>query len=367
MEALLALDKVFERTLAMYQPDVPVPDLTPGTHLNEWNWTSGIAHYGLLKTHHLVFAETQLRYFDFVREWFVKYLDRSEPTATLNGALLTNVLWQLSQDPKIPFSNEERQQYTNYCFERAIFYRDNALRLPSGVFGHSVAGIPESGKQVWADNLFMLVLFLAKMSGTLPDLSLNQMEQQVALHFIHLTDPQTKLLYHVWQDDPHGLERDLLENSGTHFNGALWGRGAGWAAIALAEMSEIPHYPALPCPYFTRPFFQSLLNNQRVDGKWNTLLYGVDTYPETSATACFAATFFKGYRLGWLEEDYYKAAKLAINALLDYLILEDGTVQGVSGSTPVFPTREDYTRVPYMPVCTWGQGMALLALGEYLS
>ncbi len=362
--------KVFRRTLAMYQPGKEPTELKAGTHLNNWDWGPGIALYGLQKTYHLLDPQTQQEYLEFWRNWFETNLDKTEPSITLNGALLLNVLWTAAHDSELPLEHWEREGYRAYCRKRADFYLKNAVRQASGVFGHTVAGFPDSSSQVWADNLFMLVLFLANGAETLgKPKQFGEMVRQLELHYQHLSDPTTNLLYHGWKFDSNGPEQDSGGYSGSHINGALWGRGNGWAAMAVAELLELCYDPDFS-NYRPRivqvitPHFQALLNSQRPDGRWNTLLNQSDSYPETSATAAIGYAFAKCAHLGVLGKEFAVAGKLALDAVRQQ-ISSEGELLGVSGSTPLLAELEAYNNIPNDLISTWGQGIGLLALSEY--
>ncbi len=357
------LAAVFRRTLAMYRPDQNPGGLNPGANLNSWDWGPGIAIYALHKTYPQVEAKLQQAYFDFIRPWFAFYIDPRPPTPAINSAILLNVLWSALHDEALPLSAVERAFYRVYCLERVTYFRQHAIKLSSGVFAHTVAkGSPASKSQVWADNLFMLVLLLARVAVTQNDRALfSEMTTQLALHYQHLSDPATGLLYHGWQADPTNPE-------GSHLSGGLWGRGNGWAALGAAELLELANNPAF-LNFKTRIQHASLLHfealrlYQRPDGGWNTLIDQPDSYPETSATAAISAAYLKGVRLGGLSPEFGKAGQKGLAATLAN-ISETGEVLGVSGSTPLLASRADYNAVPHDQLNTWGQGLALLALLE---
>ncbi len=354
------LQAVFHRTLAMYQPATPVSELQPGTHLNSWDWGPGIAFYGLQRSYRRLDDATQQLYFRFWQDWFGRNLDRQPPTNTINGAILLNVLWLSAHDSHLPLSDEERDYYQGYVRERVAFYLREAYRVQSGAFGHTVAGFPDSKSQVWADNLFMLVLLIAQVAATKENQKLfAQMIEQLELHFRHLSDSTTGLLYHGWQDN---------QPTNPHLNNALWGRGNGWAALGLAELLELTATPGFeayrePILKVGLPFFEALLKFQRDDGRWNTLLDKAWSYPETSATAAIGYSLLKWARLGALGPEYATAGQQALVAL-ELQISPSGDVQTVSGSTPLLATLEAYNTVPADSISTWGHGLALLALGE---
>ncbi len=368
-ETGLKLAAVFGRTLAMNQPDPNRASggLLPGAHLNSWDWGPGIALYGLHKTYPLVGPALQQRYFDFWRDWFATYLDRRPPTPAINSAIVLNVLWSALHDPALPLEAGQREMYRAYCLERVAYYRRYAIKLPSGVFAHTVAsGSPQSKEQVWADNLFMLVLLLARVAVTGGDTALfGQMVDQLELHYRHLTDPATGLLYHGWQTDPADSGR------GSHLNRALWGRGNGWAALGGLELLELAQAPAFSgfqgeILQASLPHLTALQRYQRPDGRWNTLLDHPESYPETSATAAISAAFLKGARLGGLSSGFGEAGQRGLAAVLAN-ITAGGEVKGVSGSTPLLASLDDYNTVPQDALNTWGQGLALLALREGIS
>lgn len=362
------LAAVFRRTLALYLPAGAALDPTPGTSLNAWDWGPGIALYALQKSYPSVDTPLQQAYFDFFRRWFGEFLDKQPPTPAINSAILLNVLWLAVHDPAMPLSGEERTFYKNYCLERVAFYRRHALKLPSGVFAHTVAtGSPASKSQVWSDNLFMLVLLLAQVAVTEDErLLFGEMTAQLEMHYQCLSDPETGLLFHGWQALPANSAGS--HPNGAFLNGALWGRGNGWAALGAANLLELAYTPAFG--NFKRRIerasllhFEALRVHQRPDGFWSTLIDRPATYPETSATAAISAAFLKGVRLGWLSPEFEKAGQRGLAAVRS-VINPAGEVTGVSGSTPLLDNLSDYEAVPHDRTFTWGQGLGLLALLE---
>lgn len=357
------LAAVFRRTLAMYLPAGAALDPTPGTNLNAWDWGPGIAIYALQKSYPYVDTALQHSFFDFFRRWFAEFLDRTPPTPAINSAILLNVLWQAAHDPALPLSAQERSFYTGYCRERIAYYRQNAIKLPGGVFAHTVAsGSPASRSQVWSDNLFMLVLLLARFAVTEGNrLLFGEMTAQLEMHYRCLGDPATGLLFHGWQALPG-------DPAWTHLNGALWGRGNGWAALGAASLLELAQAPAFGnfkkrIERASLLHFEALRLHQRPDGCWGTLLDRPGSYPEISATAAISAAFLKGARLGWLSPEFEKAGargRAAVRAATN----PAGEVGDVSGSTPLLDNLADYEAVPHDRTFTWGQGLALLALLE---
>ncbi len=366
----IRLEAVFRQTLAMYQPGKAGHELRPGTHLNGWDWGQGIALYGLHKAYPYLGSLAQQAYFDFWPGWIETWLDRASPGPAINSAILLNVLWLALHDPAMPLAQPQREFYRDYVRERVQFYRQQAHRTPSGAFAHTVAtGSPDSFRQIWADNLFMLVLLLAQVAATDREVILfGEMVDQLERHYAHLSDSATHLLYHGWQFDPTGPELDRAGFRGTHLNGANWGRGNGWAALGVTALLELTRQPGFEAfgpriQAIARPHFEGLRACQQSDGSWNTLLGQAESQPETSATAGIALAFLAGSRQGWLGPEFRLAGHKAVKAVAGQ-IGPEGVVQGVSGSTPLLPNLPAYNAVPTLAPATWGQGMALLALSE---
>jgi unsaturated rhamnogalacturonyl hydrolase len=351
------LESVFRRTLAFYQPGKNATELPPGAHLNSWDWGPGIALYGLQKAQASVSAELQTAFREFLADWFRANLDPQPPTKTINGAMLLTVLWRAVRDSQIPFSRDERARYYEFCRERTEFYIAWADKVGGGAFAHTVAGIPDSAKQIWADNLMMLVLLMAEYAASESDSELfGEVVRQVDLHYARLLNPATVLLYHGWQSDA----------TPQHLNGALWGRGNGWAAtgivelVALAQNAGFNHHAARIIK-IALPHFEALRHYQNADGRWHTLLDKPESYLETSVTAAVGYAFLQGVRGGWLDATFAHAGQAAQNAVAAR-IAPDGTVGGVSGSTPLLPTLDAYNNIPAQGVTNWGQGLGLLIL-----
>ncbi len=357
------LRAVFRRTLAMYQPVSAPGELQPGAPLNGWDWGPGVAIFSLQRAYPWLDAADQQAYFALWREWFGRYLESNPPTIAVNSAMPLRLLWVSAHDLSLPLSEEERDYYQGYVRERVAFYLREASRVPSGAFGHPiVGGNPVFSRQVWADSLFTLVMLIAQVAATKENRQLfGQMVGQLELHFEHLRDPASGLLYHGWQAADQS-------KTGSNLNGAIWGRGNGWAAMGIADMLELAAIPGFEeyrdrIAQVGQPFFRALLDYQIADGGWRTLLDKEWSYPETSATAGIGYGLLKAARLGMLGPDYSTAGQKALAALRPE-ISPSGEVQNVSGSTPFLDTLEAYNNVPHDSINTWGQGIALLALTE---
>jgi rhamnogalacturonyl hydrolase YesR len=149
---------------------------------------------------------------------------------------------------------------------------------------------------------------------------------------------------------------------------AAWGRGNGFAALALAEALT-----ALPA---TGPARQTLLaiyrrqmkalaETQAPDGAWTNVVDEPGAYREASATAMLFTAVARGIRLGWLDRaEYLPVAQRAWTAVAVH-VAEDGSIVDVCESTPGGSTRRYYLdRRPITGADDRGGAMALLAALE---
>lgn len=172
----------------------------------------------------------------------------------------------------------------------------------------------------------------------------------------------------VLRDQESGLFFHLYDDSDGSTNGALWGRGNGWAMLGLVETLE-----ALPADDPAREELEHWLTAQAAavatlqdaSGHWHTVLDDPSTYLETSLAAFFCAGLTRAVRAGLLPVQYLAPAAAAMTALVSR-IDHRGVVQGVSQATPPGSAR-DYGRVPVGGPFPWGQGPALLAACAQMS
>ena len=72
----------------------------------------------------------------------------------------------------------------------------------------------------------------------------------------------------------------------------------------------------------------------------------------------------KAVRLQLLEPGYMASALKALEGVITK-IHPDGAVEGVSGGTPIMPTKDAYGKLTCYPTL-YGQGLTLLMLSEFL-
>ncbi len=205
---------------------------------------------------------------------------------------------------------------------------------------------------VWADTLLGLVPFLVAME---PDMETGEEAvRQVLAHGQLLQDSETGLFRHAWDDE-----------RGEFMGPSAWGRGNGWVILAESELlASMPftHPLRVAVKDQCRRHALALIEHQRADGLWSTVVDRPDFYAEASATALIAYGLQRGLASGWLStEEAHSAVRVARTGLWRQ-VAPDGLVGAVSAPTWPSPDPAFYNARPVGDLQLYGQGAALLLL-----
>lgn len=310
-----------------------------------WDWSQGVALYGMYKYWKIKRDEAV---FAYLINWFDRQMKREQIKNVNTMAPLLTLLHLYEETGK--------PEYLDWCVAWGDWVLDDMPKTDMGGVQHITIDSPNE-QQLWADTVFMTVLFLAKLSSVTGEKRYAQEAvKQFILHIHYLQDRHTGLWYHGWSF----LRMD-------NFGKALWARGNCWFTIAAAELESLmtleqPHKDLILGAY--RAQAKGLCDAQHEGGLWHTLLDDPNSYLETSGSAGFAYGLLRGVRLGYLpaemKENALRAAK-AVIAQID----DDGMVQGVSYGTIVSCDLDVYRRVALRPT-GYGQNLTLLMLTELM-
>ncbi|WP_231637757.1 glycoside hydrolase family 88 protein [Paenibacillus sp. FSL R5-0912] len=319
-----------------------------GMDIHHWDWVPGVGVISLMAYGTATGADKVI---DYLLLWVNRNKRKAEGVRVINSLApyalfpglyrLTGDTWFLSRSQEI-----------------ASWMLETAPRTREGALEHTVTEAVDFPEQVWADTVYMAVLFLARLTGLTGDRGLAEAAlQQTLLHLRLLQDPVTGLLFHGWNC------RD-----GSHMSAARWARANAWVTLAVPEIAaETRHTVAVPEELYSRyrTLASALRQVQGENGLWHTVLDRPDYYQETSASAGIACGFLKAVKGGLLDDSYLESAGKALEGILP-LIREDGEVQGVSGGTPVMPSIEAYNAIERYPAL-YGQGLVMQLLTEALN
>lgn len=313
-----------------------------------WEWTHGIALYGLLK----YWQQTgNAKAMEIITGWFEARLSEGTPTKNINTVapfLTLAHLYELKPDPRwLPYL-ETWAEWVMYEMPRT---REGGLQH---ITYNSV-----NDQQMWDDTLMMSVLPLAKIGLILnrPEF-VEEAKYQFLLHAQYLCDTETGLWFHGWTFD------------GNHnFARARWARGNSWLTIAIPEFIELVD---MKDGDPVRRHLVSILGRQAAalkacqdpSGLWHTLLDDPHSYLEASATAGFAYGLMKGVRKRYLGPEYLETAERAMKGVVDN-ISPQGELQQVSFGTAMGSDLDFYRQIKRTSM-PYGQAMAMLCLTELL-
>jgi len=148
-----------------------------------------------------------------------------------------------------------------------------------------------------------------------------------------------------------------------------WGRGNGWATVALVEtLSAMPETDPL------RPKLIEILKNQieglkkvqAPDGMWRQVLDKPELWEETSCTAMFAYGIARAVNRGWIDASNMAVARKAFAGIAKN-VTDDGVVKGTCQGTNIGETLDYYLKRPQPDDDLHGRGPVLLAGAEILA
>jgi unsaturated rhamnogalacturonyl hydrolase len=316
-----------------------------GMDIHHWDWVPGVGVISILSYYENTGKKEIL---DDLIKWARKNMQKSEQLRVINSMAPYAIFPALYKHTKDSLFLERAEQIGQWMLKEAP-------RTREGAFEHTVTENVSFPEQVWADTIFMAVLFLARLARLTGEVSYAiEAVNQLEIHLNLLEDKETGVLFHGW----NCIAQD-------HMSAARWTRANAWIAIGtpmivkelegLAAVSEqaLERYRAM---------MHGLIRFQQANGLWATVMDRHDFYPETSGSAGIACGILKAVRHGLLDISCQDAAYRALKAIVPK-VLPNGEVTGVSGGTPVMPSIEAYNEIPCYSTL-YGQGLVLMLLSE---
>lgn len=324
--------------------------------IEEWDWPQGVGLYGLVK---IQAARGTGEYDAFLENWFRTNIEIGLPSRNINTTAPFLALMDLVR-------RKGDKTFEDMCRERAEWLMTGLPRAGEGAFQHVTSaigdrnGVTLNEGQVWADTLFMAVLFLNQAGQHFGRLDwVEESERQFLVHIKYLYDKKAELFHHGWTFD------------GRHnFGEVFWCRGNSWYTCGVVDY--LGSFTRYPLGEGVKTYLVDTLASQAGalrrlqagDGMWHTVLDDPGSYTETSGTAAIAAGLAKAVKLGLLDESYRSVVKAAVEGVVSN-IAEDGTVLNVSAGTGIGMDKDHYRNI-IRNTMAYGQSLTLLALAEYL-
>jgi rhamnogalacturonyl hydrolase YesR len=339
-------------------------DMRPG-QFNDWDYPMGVALAAMLQVADVTgdqrFQQYALRNFDFIFD----HLDYFREQARLFGPQRYGLrrlidMRELDDCGAIgaalikAYARKPDPRYRVAIDASAGFISHKMMRMPDG----TLARPRPQPVSLWADDLYMSVPFLAQMGKLTGNRAyFDDAARQVIQFSARLQDSTTGLYDHSWYQNAAFDPK------------FYWGRGAGWALMANAELlSVLPEdHPdrARLLEIFGRAV-QGVAAAQSGNGMWHQLLDKTDSYLETSATAMFTFAIARGVNRGWLAPVYAPVAQAGWQALATR-IRADGQIEGICVSTTAAYDAVYYYNRPTDLGAMQGYGPALMAGAEVIA
>jgi len=318
-----------------------------GMDINEWDWVPGT---GVIAIEYYGRQADNPAALQYVRSWVEHNRDKAGKVKVINSMAPFAIYPEL-------YRRTGEKKYLEKAGEIARWMLEEAPRTREGAFEHTVTEKASFKEQVWADTIYMAVLFLARYARMTQDKDVASAAlHQTMLHLRLLQDNETGALFHGWNCEE--------EN---HMSAVHWTRANAWITLATPEIAaELTGLVEIPQQLIERyqRLAKALLKEQKSDGLWHTVLERTDFMKETSGSAGIACGFIRAFELGWLDRSYYDAALQTVNGVKSF-IDQNGAVAGVSGGTPVMPTVEAYNEIPVYPTL-YGQGLVLMLFASVI-
>ena len=324
--------------------------------IEEWDWPQGVGLYG----HYLLQkAHGNDEYMKFFVNWYERNLSIGLPSRNINTSC--PYLTLVSILDKMP----EKEKYEKLCLDQAEFLMNELPKTKNGGFQHVTSAIGDRNGvilnegQLWADTLFMAVLFLQQMGIRYDNKAWrDEATHQFLVHIKYLYSKNTALFY-------HGFSFERNDN----FGGIFWCRGNSWFTLGVTLFLENATYlDGGTKQYIIDTFVDhatALKNYQAENGLFHTIIDDPASYEEVSGSAAMAAGLIRGVKLGLLPENEFKeCVDRAIEGICAN-VDTDGTVLNVSAGTGMGMNPEHYKGIMIRPMA-YGQSLTLIALCEAL-
>ncbi len=314
-----------------------------GMDIDDWDWNAGV---GMIAISDYYDKTQDPRILEYMAQWVAKNKHQCEKRDHVNYLTPLAIYPDMFRRTKEPYYRETAVEYADWVMA-------HAGRSKDGVFFHGASVSDE----VWADTVFMALVFLSRTAKLTANTTIaEQVFKQLLSHMQLLQDEETGILFHGY----HCVEHH-------HMSGALWARGNSWVVIGAPIIIEtLRGLMDVPQEITTRykKLVDGIIKYQAANGLWHTVMDRPDFYQETSGSAGFAGGIMKAVRLQLLEPGYMASALKALEGVITK-IHPDGAVEGVSGGTPIMPTKDAYGKLTCYPTL-YGQGLTLLMLSEFL-
>ena len=189
--------------------------------------------------------------------------------------------------------------------------------------------------QMWLDGLYMAGPFLVKYANQFHEKDLISLVlYQEKLMRKHMTDPETGLLYHAWDEKKIQSWADPETGCSPEF----WGRSVGWYGTALIDILEAigdTYQGQEELPSEIAKYIENVVRFQDEEsGLWYQIVDKgdqEDNWLESSSSSLYLYTMAKALQHGYIDEKYEENLFKGFEGLLELMTEENGEKLHVKG------------------------------------
>lgn len=287
----------------------------------KWSYVMGIEMEGMLDTYEH-YKEGNNAILDYLKEYPAKMIDEK---GNITGYKYEDFNLDNVRTAKfiLRMHNLFPTKGTEKALKTLFKQLQNQPRTKEGVYWHKAI----YANQVWLDGIFMGLPFYCNyavqtMKPKKAEKYLNDAVDQMVKTDYRTYDEKTQLWKHAWDETHQQFWANNEDGKSQH----CWARALGWYVMAMTECLD-----AMPENYARRQEVIDLLNKamksvvkyqDKKTGVWYDVLdvKSDKNYLESTASSMFAYVLLKGYRKGYLSEEYLKAGVKAYNGILKQFI-----------------------------------------------
>lgn len=287
----------------------------------KWSYVMGIEMEGMLDTYEH-YKEGNNAILDYLKEYPAKMIDEK---GNITGYKYEDFNLDNVRTAKfiLRMHNLFPTKGTEKALKTLFKQLQNQPRTKEGVYWHKAI----YANQVWLDGIFMGLPFYCNyavqtMKPKKAEKYLNDAVDQMVKTDYRTYDEKTQLWKHAWDETHQQFWANKEDGKSQH----CWARALGWYVMAMTESLD-----AMPENYARRQEVIDLLNKamksvvkyqDKKTGVWYDVLdvKSDKNYLESTASSMFAYVLLKGYRKGYLSEEYLKAGVKAYNGILKQFI-----------------------------------------------
>lgn len=287
----------------------------------KWSYVMGIEMEGMLDTYEH-YKEGNNAILDYLKEYPAKMIDEK---GNITGYKYEDFNLDNVRTAKfiLRMHNLFPSKGTEKALKTLFKQLQNQPRTKEGVYWHKAI----YANQVWLDGIFMGLPFYCNyavqtMKPKKAEKYLNDAVDQMVKTNYRTYDEKTQLWKHAWDETHQQFWANKEDGKSQH----CWARALGWYVMAMTECLD-----AMPENYARRQEVIDLLNKamksvvkyqDKKTGVWYDVLdvKSDKNYLESTASSMFAYVLLKGYRKGYLSEEYLKAGVKAYNGILKQFI-----------------------------------------------